>query len=81
MIQEIPSTRILFQAESQDHKPSLNLIIHQIKKKNILFINDSKATSFKATQSALLSQKNIYWILGGIPKKGDKIITSGGIIG
>ena len=47
-----------------------------LKKKNILFINDSKATSFKATQSALLSQKNIYWILGGLPKKGDKINIS-----
>jgi len=47
-----------------------------LKKKDILFINDSKATSFKATQSALLSQKNIYWILGGLPKKGDKINIS-----
>ena len=40
-----------------------------LKKKNITFINDSKATSFKATQSALLSLKNIYWILGGLPKR------------
>ena len=46
------------------------------KKKNVTFINDSKATSFKATQLALSSLKNIYWILGGIPKKGDKIILS-----
>ena len=28
-----------------------------------------KATSFKATESALSSLKNIYWILGGQPKK------------
>ncbi len=44
-----------------------------LKKKNIVFINDSKATTFKAAQSALSSLKNIYWILGGIPKKGDKL--------
>ena len=44
-----------------------------LKQKNITFINDSKATSFKATQPALSSLKNIYWILGGLPKKGDKI--------
>ena len=44
-----------------------------LKKKNITFINDSKATSFEATQSALLVSKNIYWILGGLPKKNDKI--------
>ena len=41
-----------------------------LKKKNgITFINDSKATSFKAAQSALSSLKNVYWILGGLPKK------------
>ena len=44
-----------------------------LKKKRVTFINDSKATSFKATQPALSSLKNIYWILGGLPKKGDKI--------
>jgi UDP-N-acetylmuramoylalanine--D-glutamate ligase len=43
------------------------------KKKGVTFINDSKATSFVATQSALSSLKNIYWILGGLPKKNDKI--------
>ena len=47
-----------------------------LKKNNITFINDSKATSFKATQSALSGLKNIYWILGGLPKKGDKIKVS-----
>ncbi len=45
-----------------------------LKKKNIVFINDSKATSFEATKLALESRKNIYWILGGLPKKNDKII-------
>ena len=44
-----------------------------LKRNNVTFINDSKATSFKASQYALASTKNIYWILGGLPKKGDKI--------
>jgi UDP-N-acetylmuramoylalanine--D-glutamate ligase len=44
-----------------------------LKKKYITFINDSKATSFQATKTALASNKNIYWILGGLPKKKDKI--------
>jgi len=43
------------------------------KKKGITFINDSKATSFQATKFALASSKNIYWILGGLPKDKDKI--------
>ena len=43
------------------------------KKKNFIFINDSKATSFEATKFALKSTKNIFWILGGFPKKNDKI--------
>ncbi len=43
-----------------------------LKKKNCIFINDSKATSFNATRYALASTKNIYWILGGLPKKNDK---------
>ena len=47
-----------------------------LNKKNIIFINDSKATSFRATETALSSLKNIYWILGGLPKEGDKIRLS-----
>ena len=43
------------------------------KRKGITFINDSKATSFQATKFALASSKNIYWILGGLPKDKDKI--------
>ena len=43
------------------------------KKKGITFINDSKATSLQATKFALASSKNIYWILGGLPKDKDKI--------
>ena len=45
-----------------------------MKKKNCIFINDSKATSFQSTKFALKNSKNIYWILGGIPKKNDKIV-------
>ena len=44
-----------------------------LKKNTTTFINDSKATSFVAAQSALSSKKNIYWILGGLPKKNDKL--------
>ena len=44
-----------------------------IKKKNVIFINDSKATSFQASRFALENCKNIYWIVGGLQKKGDKI--------
>ena len=44
-----------------------------MKKKDLTFINDSKATTFKAASSAISSSKNIFWILGGLPKKKDKI--------
>ena len=47
-----------------------------LKKKNITFINDSKSTSFESSKNALLNGKNIYWILGGLPKKNDKIVLS-----
>tara|TARA_X000001036_G_scaffold210477_1_gene197726 strand:+ start:4860 stop:6119 length:1260 start_codon:yes stop_codon:yes gene_type:complete len=47
-----------------------------LKRNDMTFINDSKATSFKATDSALTDLKNIYWILGGLPKKGDKLSLS-----
>ena len=43
-----------------------------LKLKNIYFINDSKATTFEASKHALMSEKNIYWILGGLPKLNDK---------
>jgi UDP-N-acetylmuramoylalanine--D-glutamate ligase len=47
---------------------------HEIfyKKKNIKFINDSKATSFASTKFSLQSNNNIFWIVGGLPKLGDK---------
>lgn len=36
----------------------------------VLFVNDSKATNADATERALLSFEDIYWILGGKPKAG-----------
>ena len=47
-----------------------------MKKKNITFINDSKATTWKSSILAISNTKNIFWILGGLPKKGDKINLS-----
>ena len=47
-----------------------------LKKKNCLFINDSKATSFQSTKLALKNTENIFWIVGGLPKKNDKIILN-----
>ena len=44
-----------------------------LEKKGIIFINDSKATSLQSSKFALSSSKNIYWIVGGLPKKKDKI--------
>ena len=40
--------------------------------KRLTIINDSKSTSFASSENLLKSLKNVYWILGGIPKKGDK---------
>tara|TARA_Y100001970_G_scaffold29227_1_gene36087 strand:+ start:9114 stop:10406 length:1293 start_codon:yes stop_codon:yes gene_type:complete len=41
---------------------------------NLKVINDSKSTSFSSTNGLLSSYKNIYWIVGGLFKKGDKFI-------
>ena len=40
--------------------------------KKILVINDSKSTSYSSSIEILKNSTNIYWLLGGIPKKGDK---------
>ncbi len=48
-----------------------------LKKKNCIFINDSKATSYESTKFALQNSRNIYWIVGGLHKKNDKIILEG----
>ena len=42
------------------------------KKSNLVIINDSKSTSFSSSTAILKYRKNIYWLLGGIYKKGDK---------
>ena len=34
-----------------------------LKKNNVFFINDSKATTFEATKACLMNYKNILWIL------------------
>ena len=44
-----------------------------LKRKKVKFINDSKATTFESTKSALINYNNIIWILGGLPKLNDKI--------
>ena len=41
-------------------------------KNNLTIINDSKSTSFSSTTGLLSTYKNIYWIVGGMSKKGDK---------
>ena len=43
------------------------------KNKFVTIVNDSKSTSFSSTANLLKSYKNIFWILGGLAKKGDKL--------
>jgi len=44
--------------------------------KELTIINDSKATSFSSSVSILKSMSNVYWIVGGLAKKGDKFLLS-----
>jgi len=44
------------------------------KSKRLTIINDSKATSFASSVSILKSLSNVYWIVGGLAKKGDKFL-------
>ena len=44
-----------------------------LKKKNLIIINDSKSTSFSSSINLIKSYRNIYWILGGQSKMGDKL--------
>jgi UDP-N-acetylmuramoylalanine--D-glutamate ligase len=46
------------------------------KSKNLTIVNDSKATSFSSSVSILKSMSNVYWIVGGLAKKGDKFLLS-----
>ena len=43
------------------------------KRKFLTIINDSKSTSFSSSIGVLKVNNNIYWLLGGIFKKGDKL--------
>ena len=45
-----------------------------IDKPKLKIINDSKSTSFSSTNGLLSTYKNIYWIVGGMFKKGDKFV-------
>ncbi len=47
-----------------------------LKKSNLIVINDSKSTSFSSSESILRMNSNIFWLLGGINKKGDKFTLS-----
>ena len=49
-------------------------IIYQ--SKNLSIINDSKSTSFSSSESLLKSLNNVYWIVGGLAKKGDRLLLS-----
>ena len=42
------------------------------KVKNISVFNDSKSTNINAAKNAIKSFQNIYWILGGRKKKGNR---------
>jgi len=44
--------------------------------KKLTIINDSKATTFSSSVSLLKSLTNVYWIVGGQGKKGDKLLLS-----
>ncbi len=42
------------------------------KNKDFLIVNDSKSTSYSSSIEILKETNNNYWLIGGIPKKGDK---------
>ena len=46
------------------------------KKNNLVIINDSKATSFSSSEDIIKQYKNIFWVVGGIPKKGDRFLLN-----
>ena len=46
------------------------------KNKNISIINDSKSTSYSSSIEMLKRKNNIYWLMGGIPKIGDRFNLS-----
>ena len=46
------------------------------KNKKISIINDSKSTSYSSSIEMLKRKNNIYWLMGGMPKIGDKFNLS-----
>ena len=46
------------------------------KSKNLTIINDSKSTSFSSAANILRSMSNVFWIVGGLAKKGDKFLLT-----
>ena len=44
--------------------------------KKLTVINDSKATSFSSSANILKSLNKVYWLVGGIPKSGDKFFLT-----
>ena len=44
------------------------------KNRNLTIINDSKSTSFSSTIGLLKRKSHIFWLIGGVYKKGDKFI-------
>ena len=52
-------------------RTDIQQIIYNSKKLTV--INDSKSTSFSSTKLLLESYENIYWLVGGLAKKGDKL--------
>ena len=44
------------------------------KSKYLTIINDSKATSFSSSASIIKSMSNVHWIVGGLAKKGDRLL-------
>ena len=41
--------------------------------KRLIIINDSKSTSYSSSEELLKIKSKIYWLIGGIPKKQDKL--------
>ena len=45
-------------------------------KNKLIIINDSKSTSYSSSKELLVMYENIHWLIGGIPKKNDKLSLS-----
>ena len=74
---KLPAVNFILKHDSVNFLNSLRKLSnleHRIefigKHKNINFYNDSKATNAISAKNAIQSFENIFWILGGIKKKG-----------